>query len=118
MKEVVVEKKRTDEIAEIAEELLRASISMTLVELCTAVQTTISRKKLKIDMSITPSVLKPILFAEKRPFCILRVPGEDMRITHVKTKEIVLEMILDMVAKWSKGKVVHIGTAAANKKRA
>jgi hypothetical protein len=70
---------KADVIAAIAEAHLKVTLTASIKDLCTVVQREISRKKL--DIELTPSVLRGIVTADKRDFCFVRIKGMGMHLT-------------------------------------
>ena len=70
---------KADVIAGIAEGYLKHCFTANIHELCTVVQREISRQKL--DIQLSPSILRNILTADKRKFNFVRVNGGEMHLT-------------------------------------
>lgn len=97
---------KADAVSAIVLAFLLTNLKASVTDLCTVVQKEIIRQNL--DINISPSILRNLLVAEKRPFCFVRIWGQGMFVT--LTHELLLDIIQEMAEK-VKSKVRHIGTA-------
>ncbi|MDD5397105.1 MAG: hypothetical protein PHW24_03545 [Candidatus Moranbacteria bacterium] len=97
---------RADVVAEIVRDYLVSNLRASIDNICNAVRKELTRKQLAIDVS--PSGLRTMLVAEKRPFCLVRVPGEGMFVT--LERSILLDIMSEMAKKSgvNKNKVRHL----------